>query len=95
MRHLLSEGDFELVLATAVHDKNVPGRKTNANDGAWLAICCPMARSAAVLSRTMAGEGMRDPPVEVAQWTTMASATDTVKHHRHGGVLPSRADPWL
>jgi len=35
--HVLSDGDFELVLANAAHVKNVPGRKTDASDAAWLA----------------------------------------------------------
>jgi transposase len=34
--HLL-EGDFEMVLANAQHVRNVPGRKTDVNDAAWLA----------------------------------------------------------
>lgn len=34
--HLL-EGDFELVLANAQHIRNVPGRKTDVNDAAWIA----------------------------------------------------------
>src|SRR2546429_3944685 len=34
--HLL-EGHFELVLANAQHIKNVPGRKTDMNDAAWIA----------------------------------------------------------
>ena len=34
--HML-EGDFELVLANAAHIKNVPGRKTDANDSMWIA----------------------------------------------------------
>ena len=34
--HIL-EGSFELVLANAMHVKNVPGRKTDMNDAAWLA----------------------------------------------------------
>ena len=34
--HLL-EGHFELVLANAQHIKNVPGRKTDVNDAAWIA----------------------------------------------------------
>ncbi len=29
-------GEFELVLANAMHVKNVPGRKTDTNDAAWL-----------------------------------------------------------
>jgi len=35
--HILSEGEFELVLANAAHVKNVPGRKTDVNDATWLA----------------------------------------------------------
>jgi transposase len=35
--HVLSDGEFELVLANAAHVKNVPGRKTDVNDAAWLA----------------------------------------------------------
>ena len=35
--HILSDGEFELVLANAGHVKNVPGRKTDVNDAAWLA----------------------------------------------------------
>jgi transposase len=34
--HVL-EGAFELVLANAAHVRNVPGRKTDANDATWLA----------------------------------------------------------
>lgn len=34
--HLL-EGRFELILANAQHIKNVPGRKTDVNDAAWIA----------------------------------------------------------
>ncbi len=34
--HVL-EGAFELVLANAAHVRNVPGRKTDMNDAAWLA----------------------------------------------------------
>jgi transposase len=35
--NILSDGDFELVLANAAHVKNVPGRKTDVNDATWLA----------------------------------------------------------
>ena len=35
--HILSDGDFELTLANAAHVKNVPGRKTDVGDAAWLA----------------------------------------------------------
>jgi len=35
--NILSDGDFELVLANATHIKNVPGRKTDVSDAAWIA----------------------------------------------------------
>jgi transposase len=35
--HVLSDGEVELVLANAAHVKNVPGRKTDVSDAAWLA----------------------------------------------------------
>jgi transposase len=35
--HILTDGDFALVLANAAHVKNVPGRKTDVNDATWLA----------------------------------------------------------
>jgi len=35
--HVLSDGEFALVLANAAHVKNVPGRKTDVNDATWLA----------------------------------------------------------
>ena len=35
--HILSDRDLSLVLANAAHVKNVPGRKTDVNDAAWLA----------------------------------------------------------
>jgi transposase len=35
--HVLSDGEFHLVLANAAHIKNVPGRKTDVNDAAWIA----------------------------------------------------------
>lgn len=35
--HILSDGDFTLILANAAHVKNVPGRKTDINDALWLA----------------------------------------------------------
>lgn len=34
--HILSDGEFELILANAAHVKNVPGRKTDTNDALWL-----------------------------------------------------------
>jgi transposase len=35
--HVLSDGEIELVLANAAHVKNVPGRKSDVSDAAWLA----------------------------------------------------------
>jgi transposase len=35
--NILSDGDFELVLANAAHIENVPGRKTDVSDAAWIA----------------------------------------------------------
>jgi len=35
--HILDDGDFQLILANAAHVKNVPGRKTDVTDAAWLA----------------------------------------------------------
>ena len=37
MWNILSDGEFELVLANAAHIKNVPGRKTDVNDATWIA----------------------------------------------------------
>jgi transposase len=34
--NILSDGDFDLVLANAAHVKNVPGRKTDVSDAAWI-----------------------------------------------------------
>ena len=35
--HVLSDGDLVLILANAAHVRNVPGRKTDVADAAWLA----------------------------------------------------------
>ncbi len=35
--HVLSDGDLTLILANAAHVRNVPGRKTDVADAAWLA----------------------------------------------------------
>lgn len=35
--HVLSDGEFTLILADAAHVKNVQGRKTDVNDAEWLA----------------------------------------------------------
>src|ERR1700693_2159903 len=43
---ILSDGDFELILANAGHIKNVPGRKTDVNDATWIAdlMACGLIR---------------------------------------------------
>ncbi len=35
--NILSDGDFEMILANAAHIKAVPGRKTDVNDATWIA----------------------------------------------------------
>jgi transposase len=47
---ILSDGDFELVLANAAHIKNVPGRKTDMNDAMWIAdlLACGLIRASFV-----------------------------------------------
>jgi hypothetical protein len=40
---ILSEGEFELILANAAHIKAVPGRKTDMNDATGSPISPPMA----------------------------------------------------
>ena len=35
--HVLTDGEFDLLLVNAAHVKNVPGRKTDVNDATWLA----------------------------------------------------------
>jgi transposase len=35
--HVLADGEIDLILANAAHVKNVPGRKTDVSDAAWLA----------------------------------------------------------
>lgn len=35
--HILADGEFMLILANAAHVRNVPGRKTDVADAAWLA----------------------------------------------------------
>ena len=35
--NILSDGEFELIVANAAHIKNVPGRKTDVNDAMWIA----------------------------------------------------------
>jgi transposase len=47
---ILSEGDFELIVANAAHLKNVPGRKTDMNDAMWIAdlVACGLVKASFV-----------------------------------------------
>src|SRR6266446_4812557 len=47
---ILSEGDFELIVANAAHIKNVPGRKTDMNDAMWIAdlLACGLIKASFV-----------------------------------------------
>jgi transposase len=44
--NVLSDGDFDLMVANAAHIKNVPGRKTDVNDAMWIAdlVACGLIR---------------------------------------------------
>jgi len=48
--NILSDSDFDLVLANAAHIKNVPGRKTDMNDAMWIAdlLACGLIRASFV-----------------------------------------------
>jgi transposase len=48
--NILSDGKFDLILANAAHIKNVPGRKTDVNDAAWIAdlIACGLIEASFV-----------------------------------------------
>lgn len=48
--HILSDGDFVLIVANAAHIKNVPGRKTDMNDAMWIAdlLACGLIRASFV-----------------------------------------------
>src|SRR5271167_3438855 len=47
---ILSDGDFELILANAAHIKNVPGRETDVNDATWIAdlLACGLIKASFV-----------------------------------------------
>jgi transposase len=47
---ILSDGEFELILANAAHIKNVPGRKTDVNDATWIAdlLACGLIKASFV-----------------------------------------------
>jgi transposase len=53
-------GEFELVLANAMHVKNVPGRKTDTNDAAWLADLLAHGLIRASFVPPMAIQALRD-----------------------------------
>ena len=48
--NILSDGNFELLVANAAHIKNVPGRKTDVNDATWIAdlMACGLIRGSFV-----------------------------------------------
>ena len=48
--NILSEGEFELIVANAAHIKNVPGRKTDMNDAMWIAdlVACGLIKASFV-----------------------------------------------
>jgi transposase len=48
--NILSDGTFELMVANAAHIKNVPGRKTDANDAMWIAdlVACGLIKASFV-----------------------------------------------
>jgi transposase len=47
---ILSDGDFELIVANAAHIKNVPGRKSDLNDAMWTAdlLACGLIKASFV-----------------------------------------------
>ena len=47
---ILSDGEFELIVANAAHIKNVPGRKTDMNDAMWIAdlLACGLIKASFV-----------------------------------------------
>ncbi len=48
--NILSDGEFELIVANAAHIKNVPGRKTDVNDAMWIAdlVACGLVKASFV-----------------------------------------------
>ena len=48
--NILSDGEFELMVANAAHIKNVPGRKTDMNDAMWIAdlVACGLIKASFV-----------------------------------------------
>ena len=47
---IVSDGEFELIVANAAHIRNVPGRKTDLNDAMWIAdlLACGLIRASFV-----------------------------------------------
>lgn len=62
--HLLEE-HFELVLANAQHIRNVPGRKTDVNDAAWIAAQESPRRAGKTLNRTATQGGGTSVPSQI------------------------------
>src|SRR5215472_5827469 len=48
--NILSDGEFELIVANAAHLKNVPGRKSDINDATWIAdlLACGLVKASFV-----------------------------------------------
>jgi transposase len=48
--NILSDGEFDLIVANAAHIKNVPGRKTDINDAMWIAdlVACGLIKASFV-----------------------------------------------
>ncbi len=48
--NILSDGSFDLIVANAAHQQNVPGRKTDVNDAMWIAdlVACGLVRASFV-----------------------------------------------
>jgi transposase len=81
--HILSDEDFELVLANAAHVKNVPGRKTDAVDAAWLAelLECGLLRGSFIPPAEI--EAVRD----VVRYRRKLVQQRAAETQRLGGVL--------
>ena len=59
---ILSEGDFDLLVANAAHIKQVPGRKTDMNDAMWIAdlLACGLIRASFVPAGRVPGTALAD-----------------------------------
>jgi transposase len=80
--HILSDGDFALVLANAAHVKNVPGRKTDVNDATWLAdlLAHGLIRSSFVPDQQT--QEMRDLRAPASSWCGSAAAMSSACKRR-------------